>query len=522
MSTGTVSATSVFVDLATKDSLELALYEGSSAITYFVRQTKRSSWFSQVPVILASTSGSSAFGQTFSVAISRSGDYLLQTWIEVVTPALVLAGGAEGLYWCKNFMHNLVDEVSITFNDLVAQKIDSVTLDFWSAFNVPAGKKNAYNQMIGAGVFRTSDEGDDVFIHGLDATVSHTLNLPVPFFFSRDTGVALPVAALPYNDMRISVKIKPILDLLVTINTTAVGTAVAAPFVAAASAGSPTTALAAIIASHSASATTTVAADFTPTSPTITARIFANYAVVSNEERALMGAAARDIVIEQMQSAPIQALKSISAASDYSIRFSHSIKTLYFAIRNKARITAAYSAVGPGCNGAGGDFWSNYQMKTTTAALGGSTISETAASGHGNHLPMHRKSTISSAKLLYENTTRLDNNSSFFTHVNPYYHQETVALQGIHSYSYAIDSTSLDPQGSTNFGKLTNVTLTLTPTIGGTAAAVAASLRGQVSPADIAYDYEPLDTATADVIIVGVNHNIIRVSGGALGFPIFS
>ena len=30
------------------------------------------------------------------------------------------------------------------------------------------------------------------------------LNLPLPFFYSRDSGVALPTAALPYNEMRIN------------------------------------------------------------------------------------------------------------------------------------------------------------------------------------------------------------------------------------------------------------------------------------------------------------------------------
>ena len=30
-----------------------------------------------------------------------------------------------------------------------------------------------------------------------------SLNLPLPFFFSRDSGVSLPTAALPYNDLKI-------------------------------------------------------------------------------------------------------------------------------------------------------------------------------------------------------------------------------------------------------------------------------------------------------------------------------
>ena len=42
-----------------------------------------------------------------------------------------------------------------------------------------------------------------------------TLNLPLPFFYSRDSGVALPTAALPYNEMRISFQLRDWTDLLI-------------------------------------------------------------------------------------------------------------------------------------------------------------------------------------------------------------------------------------------------------------------------------------------------------------------
>ena len=41
------------------------------------------------------------------------------------------------------------------------------------------------------------------------------LNLPLPFFYSRDSGVALPTAALPYNDMRINFNLRDWSALLI-------------------------------------------------------------------------------------------------------------------------------------------------------------------------------------------------------------------------------------------------------------------------------------------------------------------
>ena len=57
---------------------------------------------------------------------------------------------------------------------------------------------------------------------------------------------------------------------------------------------------------------------------------------------------------------------------------------------------------------------------------------------------------------------------------------------------------SVDPMGSTNFGKLTNVSVT--PTVDTTYATAANS--------------------TSEMIITAINHNVIKISGGALGFPI--
>ena len=102
-------------------------------------------------------------------------------------------------------MHNLIVEACITFNDLVAARFDKYFLDFWTAFTVPGSKKSAYNTMIGNISELTVPSG---------YLPSRTLNLPLPFFYSRDSGVALPTAALPYNDIRISLTFNSMENLL--------------------------------------------------------------------------------------------------------------------------------------------------------------------------------------------------------------------------------------------------------------------------------------------------------------------
>ena len=191
------SLTTLFVDLATYDELEKYMYGGKDSFSYFVRETRKSTWFSQAPVSLARCSGIPEFGTEWSVTISRAGDYLLGTWLHVVTPEVSLKATPENrsvcIAWTPNFMHALVKECCITFNDLVAARFDGTHLDFWAAFTTPASKAEGYKKMIGGSL---PTYGNYI--------PSYKLNLPLPFFYTRDSGVALPTAALPYNEMRIN------------------------------------------------------------------------------------------------------------------------------------------------------------------------------------------------------------------------------------------------------------------------------------------------------------------------------
>ena len=194
----TSNLTSGFIDLATFDEIEKYLYGGPDATAYFVRETRKSTWFTQVPVVLSRAAGSPAFGQEWSVAISRAGDYLLQTWLRVALPEVQLkttnvvdgGTGTDGhIRWTKNRSHNLIRECCITFNDLVAARFDNYHLDFWTAFTVPESKREGYNNMIG-NVDELTTPHDNT-----EPLPSYTLNLPLPFFYTRDSGVALPTSS---------------------------------------------------------------------------------------------------------------------------------------------------------------------------------------------------------------------------------------------------------------------------------------------------------------------------------------
>jgi hypothetical protein len=275
--------------------------------------------------------------------------------------------------------------------------------------------------------------------------------LPLPFFFTRDTGVALPTAALPYNEMRIQITMRNYEDLLV------------------------------VYPSNKCPGRKVQDGDLT-TVPTLTAtNIWAEYAIVSNDERKRMGCAPRDILIEQVQTAPRAPFDLNQQGSNTDIRFSHAIKALFFAARNK---TVASEQ-------------SNYVVGnlTTDGYTGCQTV---------NVDP------ISNATLLYENTQRLAGlPADYYSLVEPWYKAPTIPdVTGYHMYSYSINVYDINPMGSTNFGKLTNVSLDLASN----GIVYPADSTKATPPGSVSYVYES--------VICAVNHNVIRISGGALGFPV--
>jgi hypothetical protein len=447
MSSINQSVTPGFIDLATYDELEKYMYGGSDATTYFVCSHKTATWFTLIPTVLTNSMGVAGFNTEWAASISRAGDYLVHTWLRATLPQINFAvndGKQVVGRWTHNVAHNLIKECAVTFNDLIAARFDNYFLDFWAAFCVPASKQVGYNNMIGNVPELTS---------ACSTLYPYTVNLPLPFFFTRDTGIALPTAALPYNEMRIQFQMRDYTDLLVVYpNGTSPGRPVAQGDLV-----------------------------LTNGSPVLkNAYVWAEYALVSNDERKRMGCAPRDMLIEQVQTAPratFTPAKDINNvqvnASSTDIRFSHAVKALLFSVRNSTVRSE----------------WSNY------------TVGNIATSGE----PLLPFDPMSNATLLYENTQRLAGlPADYYSLVEPWHKAPTIpANTGYHMYSYAINMYDINPLGSTNYGKLTNVTLDLSsqippPTDNGTSA--------------VTYTYE--------TIICAINHNVIRISGGALGFPV--
>ena len=100
----------------------------------------------------------------------------------------------------------------------------------------------------------------------------------------------------------------------------------------------------------------------------------------------------------------------------------------------------------------------------------------------------------------------------YFSSVNPWFHAPSIPVdKGYHMYSYSLDFFSLDPMGSTNYGKLTNVSIQPVATsTAATNAGTALIISQDTAAGKQKYEF----------VVTAVNNNVVRISGGALGFPV--
>ncbi len=488
MSHSGTNASNVFIDLATFSEIEGFLYGGPDAVTWYVAAVQKANWHSFIPIELRHN-GSIDFGsKNVSASVNRSGDYVLHIWFRAQIPQLELVqsgsvGGADGIFtdasirWTRNLMHNLFEKVSISFNELVVQEFDNYWLDFNFQFRKQGNKRIGYRNMIGDISSMTTPVGP-----GVALGTGGYFSVPLPFWFCEDSGIALPVAALPFNDVKINYIFRRWEDLVVVYPGTS---AVGGP-------NGPGTGRAATTSD------VYVFGSNAGTKPSLVNPVtHAHYAVVHNDERVKMGDAPRDMLIHQVQATQYAPFKDISSTTTFDIRLSHAIVLFAYAAQNVSLYTFG---------GSGGGEWSNYTTEPDYAGL----------------------DPIEHTTLVYENTCRLSQGSDYFSLIHPdLLSDATPDETGYHMWSYSLKAWDpLKPAGSTNYSKLANVSIQHQMSTAAQASAALGTTSGQ--PED--QNGNPIlypSSAGVEVdfpqsyrhIFIARNWNIARVANGSLGQP---
>jgi hypothetical protein len=125
--------------------------------------------------------GNVDFGKRVTAVISRNGDLIKDMWLEVT-----LGSSSNLTYGAGNV---LVKQVELEIGGQLIDRQYGEWMNIWSELSVPEGKRAVYDEMVG--------------------NVAGTkLDVPLMFWFNRNPGLALPLIALQYHEVKLNLDIE--------------------------------------------------------------------------------------------------------------------------------------------------------------------------------------------------------------------------------------------------------------------------------------------------------------------------
>jgi len=171
---------------------------GEPEITFFKAVYRQHTNFA-VESIDQVFNGTTGFGRKATVTVSRNGDLISNTYLEVDLPPL-----QNSWKWKNNVGHSLIEEVEL---EIGGQRIDrhyGQWMDIWSELSMPEEKK---------AMFDADMLGKSQGVNQLDFDAKK-LYIPLQFFFNRVQGLALPLIALQYHEVKLNFTFAKLDDLV--------------------------------------------------------------------------------------------------------------------------------------------------------------------------------------------------------------------------------------------------------------------------------------------------------------------
>ena len=477
---------------------------GNPQITFFKVVYRRHTNFS-MESIEQTFNGAADWGRKVTCTISRNGDLIYRIYLQVtlprVSPGEIPAGTANAVLfrWLNWIGHVLIKQVEI---EIGGQRIDrhyGEWLHIWNELTQESGKAQGYASMVGnvprlTQVVRGTaagaiDQQTLVEDNREGVTPEVTLYIPLQFWFCRNPGLALPLIALQYHEVKINLEFREARDVYWSSNP-----AFNIPSIRAAS-------------------------------------LYVDYIYLDTDERRRFAQVSHEYLIEQLQFTGDESVNS--ASNKIKLNFNHPVKELIWVVHRDAHL------VQPATAQEGSDYWFGKQWfnfsdafditslsgtpgdalgaglagdeqgeyaENLQAILGGlgvfgtagppSTAGQAPAVGSATAAPGAPMGTntapgtgvapnvaqlvagsgrarlldwgqnpVASAKLQLNGHDRFsERDGRYFNLVQPYQHHSNTPAVGINVYSFGLKPEEHQPSGTCNFSRIDNATLHLTLT----------------------------------------------------------
>ena len=252
---------------------------GNPQMTYFKSVYKKYSNFAKDTKKL-SFENKVQYGSEHICVIPYDGDLLSDIYLYIELSELVSSNNNENWAGYINGLgYSIIESAEIQIGGLTIDTLDTNWLDI-------------YNELF--------DQRSDTLIGKFNTDITlqenntaQKLYIPLPFWFSKNSGSSLPIIALRNHEIKIKIKFRNLNEIIKSDIST-----------------------------------------FSPTTPIITANILANYIHLDTNEQKYFTNNSHEYLIDQLQTLSDTNITSSTNTKKIPLDFSHPIKSFYWVILN--------------------------------------------------------------------------------------------------------------------------------------------------------------------------------------------
>jgi hypothetical protein len=190
-----------------------AYITGNPHITFWKVLYKRHTNFA-MEAMRVNFTGAPMYGQRSVVVVNRNADLMFRTYLEVTLPDTrkTATGAANDVLWTaggrRRLGYLLIQQVEIEIGGQVMDRHYGEWMYLWESLSSPYDQSVRLDQMLGANVAGTYST--PAGCNGRPAV----LYIPLQFWFCRNPGLALPLIALQYHEVRLNFIFRQATDLV--------------------------------------------------------------------------------------------------------------------------------------------------------------------------------------------------------------------------------------------------------------------------------------------------------------------
>jgi hypothetical protein len=345
--------------------------------------------------------GSVALNRRVTATISRNGDLIKDMWLEC---AFTGANATTVVYGLGNA---LVKQVEVEIGGQLIDRQYGEWMNIWTELSTPAGKRDVYDEMVGN--------------QGTGTNIKNNLDVPLQFWFNRNPGLALPLIALQYHEVKLNLDLESqaVLD---SDNTLALSSC----------------------------------------------KLWVDYIYLDTDERRRFAQVSHEYLIEQVQFTGDETTEAASTSKRIDLSFNHPVKELIWVHQANNQPRADHNDSEP-CQ-----FTQLTNVNTKLQLNGHDRFTERREEyfrnvqmyKHHTNGPRCNRTVMSNSTTLTDSFTDNDTTDATETVSVTVTHLAQDNAQWIYAYSFALNPEEHQPSGTCNFSRIDNATLSLTKSTG--------------------------------------------------------